>query len=81
MTRISDHRHRTARSSLPAWLDQYTTLGLYGLLVGTVLCLVAFLTNSVPDSSFPWATLPESLRLPVDQPRVEHWPVTYTIGI
>nr|WP_312621893.1 hypothetical protein [Haloarcula sp. 1CSR25-25] len=40
-----------------------------------------FLTNPVPDPSFPWATLPESLRLPIAQPRIEHWPVTYTIGI
>jgi hypothetical protein len=35
----------------------------------------------VPDPSFPWATLPESVRLPFEQPRIEHWPVTYTIGI
>ena len=70
-----------AHSSLPTWLDRYTTLGLYGLLVGTVLCLVAFLTNPVPDPSFPWATLPATVRLPVTQPRIEHWPVTYTIGI
>jgi len=69
------------RPSLPAWFDRYTTLGLYGLLVGTGLCLVAFLTNPVPDPSFPWATLPEFARLPVEQPRIEHWPVTYTIGI
>jgi len=38
-------------------------------------------TNPVPDPSFPWATLPESLRLPIRQPRIEHWPVTYTLGI
>jgi len=69
------------RPSFPAWLDRYTTLGLYGSLVGTGLCLVAFVTNPVPDPSFPWATLPESLRLPVKQPRIEHWPVTYTLGI
>ncbi len=76
----SDHRH-TTQPSLPAWLDRYTTLGLYGLLVGIGLCLVAFVTNPVPDPSFPWATLPESLRFPFEQPRIEHWPVTYTIGI
>lgn len=81
MTEFSNQRHRTAHPALPTWLDRYTTLGLYGLLVGTGLCLVAFVTNPVPDPSFPWATLPESLRLPVAQPRIEHWPVTYTIGI
>lgn len=81
MTRISNDRRGRARSPFPAWLTQYVTLGLYGLLVGTGLCLVAFLTNPVPDPSFPWATLPESLRLPIAQPRIEHWPVTYTIGI
>ncbi len=81
MAGFSDHRQQSIRPQLPAWLDRYTTLGLNGLLVGTGLCLVAFLTNPVPDHSFPWATLPESLRLPVAQPRIEHWPVTYTIGI
>ncbi|WP_336022683.1 hypothetical protein [Halobellus salinisoli] len=81
MTGFPDHRQQSTRPQLPAWLDRYTTLGVYGLLVGTGLCLVAFLTNPVPDPSFPWATLPESLRLPIVQPRIEHWPVTYTIGI
>ncbi|WP_256290830.1 hypothetical protein [Halobellus inordinatus] len=81
MTGFPDHRQQSTRPELPAWLDRYTTLGVYGLLVGTGLCLVAFLTNPVPDPSFPWATLPESLRLPIVQPRIEHWPVTYTIGI
>ena len=81
MTRSSAHSRTAAQSELPPWLDQYTTLGLRGLLFGTGLCLVAFVTNPVPDPSFPWATLPEALRLPVEQPRIEHWPVTYTIGI
>lgn len=69
------------KEMLPTWLDQYTDVALYGLIAGTVLCLFALFTNPVPDPSFPWATLPESVRLPVDQPRIEHWPVTYTIGI
>ncbi len=81
MAGFSDHRQQSTRPQLPACLDRYTTLGLYGLLVGTGLCLVVFLTNPVPDPSFPWATLPESLRLPIAQPRIEHWPVTYTLGI
>jgi len=81
MTRTSDRQHTTTQPSLPTWLDRYTTLGLYGLLIGTGLCLVAFVTNPVPDPSFPWATLPESLRLPFEQPRIEHWPVSYTVGI
>lgn len=72
---------KTSKPALPGILDQYTTFGLYGLLIGTGLCLVAFVTNPVPDPSFPWATLPESLRTPFEQPRIEHWPVTYTIGI
>ncbi|WP_336328414.1 hypothetical protein [Halovenus sp. HT40] len=81
MSRTANPTHPTATSPLPVWLDRYTTLGLYGLSIGTALCLVAFVTNPVPDPSFPWATLPESLRLPVEQPRIEHWPVTYTVGI
>ncbi|MFC6987567.1 hypothetical protein ACFQJD_02240 [Haloplanus sp. GCM10025708] len=71
----------TPSSLLPLWLEKYTTAGLFGLLLGTVFCLVALFTNPVPDPSFPWATLPPSLRLPIQQPRIEHWPVTYTIGI
>ncbi|WP_276274003.1 hypothetical protein [Haloarcula litorea] len=67
--------------SLPDWLEQYATAGRYGLVLGTVLCLVALFTDPVPDPSFPWATLPPSLRLPLTQPRIEHWPVTYTLGI
>jgi len=63
------------------WVDAYTTYGLYGLALGTILCLVALVTNPVPDPSFPWASLPASLRLPIRQPRIEHWPVTYTLGI
>lgn len=42
---------------------------------------VSFLTNPIPDPSFPWATLPASLRLPYVQPRIEHLQVTYTIGL
>lgn len=63
------------------WMNTYATYGLYGLALGTVLCLVAFVTNPVPDPSFPWASLPPSLRLPIRQSRIEHWPITYTLGI
>ncbi len=31
---------------------------LFGLVVGTVLCLDAFVTNPVPDPSFRWANAP-----------------------
>ena len=55
--------------------------GLYAFFIGIVLMGVAFLTNPVPDPSFPWAALPESLRLSYTQPRIEHWPVTYTVGL
>ncbi|WP_265111575.1 hypothetical protein [Halosolutus halophilus] len=65
----------------PGWLDRYTTGGLYALVAGTGLCLVALVTNPIPDPSFSWMTLPSSIRLPIRQPRIEHWPVTYTIGI
>lgn len=65
----------------PAWLSRYVGLALYGLVLGTVLCLGALFTNPIPDPSFPWASLPASARLPVTQPRIEHWPVSYTLGI
>lgn len=71
----------TTIQSLPLWIERYTTAGLYGLVLGMVLCLIALFTHPIPDPSFPWATLPPSLRLPITQPRIEHWPVTYTIGI
>lgn len=70
-----------ADSSLPDWLAAYTRYGLYGLVVGTGLCLLALVTNPVPDPSFPWFSLPEAYRLPLAQPRIEHWPVSYTVGI
>jgi hypothetical protein len=73
--------HSDADTTLPAWLDTYVTVALYGLVAGTGLSLAALFTNPVPDPSFPWATLPASLRVPVIQPRIEHWPVTYTLGI
>lgn len=74
--------HRTElESALPAWLDRYAAIGPHGLVVGTALCLAALVTNPVPDPSFPWLTLPPSLRLPIEQPRIEHWPVSYTVGI
>lgn len=71
----------TTPHPLPLWIEQYTTAGLYGLVLGTVLCFVALFTDPIPDPSFPWATLPASLRLSIIQPRIEHWPVTYTVGI
>lgn len=66
---------------LPAPLDRITTWGVYALVTGIVLMGLSFLTNPVPDPSFPWATLPESLRIAYTQPRIEHWPVTYTVGL
>lgn len=70
-----------SEQAFPNWLDRYTDAALSGLVAGTVLCLFTLFTNSVPDPSFPWATLPASLRLSFSQPRIEHWPVTYTVGI
>jgi hypothetical protein len=67
--------------SLPGWLVRAATLGVYALVAGTVLMGLSFLTNPVPDPSFPWATLPESARVAYTQPRIEHWPVTYTVGL
>lgn len=54
---------------------------MLALVVGTLLCLLALVTNPVPDPSFPWFTLPAGYRLPVAQPRIEHWPVSYTLGV
>jgi hypothetical protein len=78
---MSPARSRAERVCPSPWLRRYVDAGLGGLALGTVLCLFALLTNPVPDPSFPWATLPPSLRLPVTQPRIEHWPVSYTAGI
>ncbi|WP_232703456.1 hypothetical protein [Halobacterium wangiae] len=68
-------------SALSPRLARAADWGVYALVVSTLLGLLAFLTNPVPDPSFPWATLPASLRLPVTQPRIEHWPVTYTLAV
>jgi len=80
MTEILSPSENRSRE-LPTWLDRYATWGLAGLVAGTALCLLALVTNPVPDPSFPWFSLPASLRFPVEQPRIEHWPVTYTVGI
>lgn len=64
-----------------SWFERYANYGIYGLLVGTALCLLAVFTNPVPDPSFPWLTLPAEFRVSYVQPRIEHWPVTYTVGI
>jgi hypothetical protein len=72
-----DSRHQP----LPSLLAQVTTVGVYALITGVLLMGVSFLTNPIPDPSFPWATLPESLRIAYTQPRIEHWPVTYTVGL
>jgi hypothetical protein len=66
---------------LPGWLATYTRYALYGLVLGTALSLFAVFTNPTPDASFPWFSLPAAYRLPVTQPLIEHWPVSYTIGI
>jgi hypothetical protein len=66
---------------LPGWLAAYTTYALYGLGLGTLLCIFALFTNPTPDPSFPWFSLPVGYRLPLTQPLIEHWPVSYTIGI
>lgn len=66
---------------LPYILEKYTRFSLFGLALGTLLCLFSLFTNSVPDPSFSWFSLPESYHLPFSQPRIEHWPVSYTIGI
>ncbi len=74
-------RHRGDRQTLPRWLEIYTKYGLYGLVLGIILGLFALFTNPVPDPSFPWFSLPARFRLPFTQPRIEHWPVSYTVAI
>lgn len=74
-------RHKGNKQLLPHWLEAYTTYGLYGLFLGVVLGLFALFTNPVPDPSFPWFSLPARFRAPVTQPRIEHWPVSYTVAI
>jgi len=66
---------------LPEPVTRLAGAGTVAIAVGVALMGLAFITNPVPDPSFPWATLPESLRLGSVQPRIEHWPVTYTVGL
>ncbi|WP_435144810.1 hypothetical protein [Halobaculum sp. P14] len=67
--------------TVDAAVRRLAAAGPWLFVAASALSAVAFLTNPVPDPSFPWATLPASLRLPYRQPRIEHWPVTYTLGI
>jgi hypothetical protein len=66
---------------LPRWVATYARWGLWGLVIGVPLGLFALFTNPVPDPSFPWFSLPAQFRLRVTQPRIEHWPVSYTLAI
>ena len=77
----TDRPARTPEGKLPSRLETYARYGPVALGAGIVLCLLALVTNPVPDPSFPWLTLPGAYRLPVAQPRIEHWPVSYTVGI
>lgn len=69
------------QESVPDLLARLSTLGTYAFILGFVLMGISFVTNPIPDPSFPWATLSPSLRISYTQPRIEHWPVTYTIGL
>lgn len=48
---------------------------------GVVLIRMSFLTNPIPDPSFSYTTRPAPLRIAYIQPRIEHWPVPYTVGL
>lgn len=77
-------RHDGAGSrqwTLPDSLSRLASWGTYVLVAGVALMGLSFLTNPVPDPSFPWATVPESFRIAYTQPRIEHWPVSYTVGL
>lgn len=80
--RAVDPAERTAPlHHLPDWLARLTTGSVYALVAGVVLVGLSLLTNPVPDPSYPWATLPARFRVAYAQPRIEHWPVTYTVGL
>lgn len=81
LVRLFPAKSDSSSGPLPRWVARAAEYGLYAFLIGGVLMGIAFLTNPIPDPSFPWATLPESLRLSYTQPRIKHWPVTYTIGL
>lgn len=81
ITRLEDRAQVQGAGRFPPWLEAYIKVGAYGPIGGLILFIGAFLTNSVPDPSFPGATLPDSLRIPFPQPLIERWPVSYTIAI
>lgn len=81
LVRFISERSGSGNGPLPQWVDRVSEYGLFVFLTGGALMGIAFLTNPVPDPAFPWATLPESFRLSYTQPRIEHWPVTYSVGL
>ncbi|QLD89598.1 hypothetical protein HWV07_11375 [Natronomonas salina] len=83
MTRNTTESSRLAggETTLPDPLAAYTRYGLYGLFMGVLLGFFALFTNPVPDPSFPWFSLPARFRVPFTQPRIEHWPVSYSVAI
>ncbi len=70
-----------SRVLLPAPWARLASWGMAALITGLGLIALAFLTNPLPDPSFPWATLPPSFRLAYLQPRIGHWPVSYILGL
>jgi hypothetical protein len=81
LIRLFSERSGPGNGPLPQRVARASEYGLYAFLTGAALMGIAFLTNPVPDPSFQWARLPESFRLSYTQPRIEHWPVTYTVGL
>ncbi len=74
-------RSDSVSGPLSRWIACASEYGPYAFLTGGALMGIAFLIKPTPDPTFLWATLPESFRLSHTQPRIGHWPVTYTIGL
>lgn len=67
------------RFSLPPWLQRLSTIGTVGFGLAVLLWGLSFLTNPAPAPYYPWLESP--VRLPITQPRIGHYPASWTLGI
>lgn len=64
---------------LPPRLRTLSVIGTIGFAVSLALWGLSFLTNPTPAPYYTWLESPA--RLPVEQPRIGHYPASWTVGL
>lgn len=80
---VTETRSRTrgigSSDPFPPAVRRVARLGTAGFVLANLLVGVAFLTDTAPVPYYPWLSLPVA-PLP-DQPRLGHYPASYTVGL